>query len=381
MPRLLIVKLGAIGDVIMAIPAARALHAAGYEIDWVCGRAIAPILRLYDWINLIEVDEPALLLGSKTSRLRSILALWRALRNHASTAPRPEPYALCATLYYDRRYKLLTLPIRARNKITLSHTDRATRLIPGRHHTSEYARILLAQLPNHIIDGEQPSQFAPIPAPTDRLPSSSLPAASPGQTRIVLIPAGSRNLLRDDTLRRWPVENYVELAQQLLARGCEVLLAGGPGDEWAAAPFAHLPVTSFLGKLPLLDSLALFDSATLVVSHDTGPLHMAALTRAAIVAIFGPTDPRVFLPQRANCVALWGGEGFACRPCYDGRDFAPCTHNGCMSQVTPTMVLSEIDTLLSALREGQELPPRILVPEHTPLLTAASLTRSTATQP
>lgn len=386
MPRVLLVKLGAIGDVLMAIPAAHAMHAAGYEVDWVCGRAIAPILALYDWIHVIEADERALLVGNKAARLRALLALWRTLRAHAV------PYDLCATLYYDSRYKLLTLPVRVKRgegagrRIMLSHTDRATRLIPGRHHSSEYARILLAQLPSnlsrHPLDGEQPSQFAPIPIPLERLPPIPLPpASSTTRPRVVLIPAGSRNLLRDDTLRRWPIDCYVELARLLLDRGCEVVLSGGPGDEWAATHFSGLPVADFLGKLPLVESLALLDSATLVVSHDTGPLHMAALTGAAIVAIFGPTDPRVFLPQRPNCIALWGGEGFACRPCYDGRNFAPCTHNGCMSQVTPAMVLAQADALLAAMRDGRELPPRIFVPEHTPLITAASLTRAAPSAP
>jgi heptosyltransferase-2 len=380
MPRLLLVKLGAIGDVVMAIPAAHAMHAAGYEVDWICGRAIAPVLALYDWINVIEVDEGDLLLGSKTAGLRAVLALWRTLRRRATS----QPYDLCATLYYDTRYKLLTLPVRARHRIALSHTDRATRLLPGRHHTDEYARILLAHVPGERggrgergghagrIDGELATQYAPIPVPAERLPRT-LPSPHPTQPRAVLIPAGSRNLLRDDALRRWPIECYVELARHLLARGCEVLVAGGPGDEWASVHFAGLATTDLIAKLSLVESLALLDSAAVTVTHDTGPLHLAGLTSTAIVAIFGPTDPRGRLPQRANCVALWGGEGFACRPCYDGRDFAPCAHNGCMHQVTPAMVLAEIDALLTAGREGRELPPRVLVPEHTPLITAASL--------
>jgi heptosyltransferase-2 len=305
--------------------------------------------------------------------LRGVLALWRTLRARAAATP----YDLCATLYYDPRYRLLTLPVRARRRIALSHTDRASRLIPGRHHSSEYARLLLASAPGgQKEDGERDGQFAPVRAPEGRLPPNPVPspvAGSPGRPRVVLIPAGSRNLMRDDTLRRWPIESYVELAGLLLARGCELVLAGGPGDEWAVPHFAGLTATDCIGRLSLVESLALLDSADLVVSHDTGPLHLAAITRAAVLAIFGPTDPRVFLPQRANCRALWGGEGFACRPCYDGRDFAPCTHNGCMRQVAPAMALAEAEALLAAVREGRELPPRISVPEHTRLITAASL--------
>jgi heptosyltransferase-2 len=55
--RTLILKFGAIGDVIMTIPAAHQLHLAGHQIDWVVGPAALPILQLYPWINPIPMDE------------------------------------------------------------------------------------------------------------------------------------------------------------------------------------------------------------------------------------------------------------------------------------------------------------------------------------
>jgi heptosyltransferase-2 len=349
MPRLLIVKLGAIGDVVMAIPAAYAMHQAGYEVHWVCGTAVAPILDLYPWINTIPIDEKQLLHSGKLQSFRTLLSLWRQLPSG--------PFDICATLYYDTRYKLLTLPIRARRKVMLSRLDRATMLLPGRHHTDEYARILSGR-----TDGETPSQLRPIPATS--LPVSPLPTTA--KPRIVLVPAGARNLMRDDALRRWPIENYAALAAALLQAGHEVILAGGPDDAWATPSFTHLPVTDLIGKHSLLETLALLDSATVTVAHDTGPLHLAGITSTAIVAIFGPTDPRGRLPQRANTVALWGGEGFACRPCYDGHSYAPCQNNGCMQQITPAMVLSEIRTLLTAQSTHQPQLPRIRTPKHTP---------------
>jgi len=361
MPRLLLVKLGAIGDVIMAIPAAHAMQQAGYEIHWICGQTVAPILALYPWINLIPVDEKQLLHNGKLSTLQTLLTLWRKIPSG--------PFDICATLYYDTRYKLLTLPIRARRKIFLTQTSRATQLIPGRHHTDEYFRILS----NHP-DNVTPHQLPPVPIPAPLLAqkltalSSIKPIAppTPSKPRIILVPAGARNLLRDDALRRWPIENYVTLAAALLQTGHEVILSGGPADTWASPHFTHLPVTDLIGKHSLLETLALLNSAAVTITHDTGPLHLAGITSTAIVAIFGPTDPRGRLPQRANTVALWGGEGFACRPCYDGRNYAPCTDNGCMQQITPAMALTETQTLLTALRDRRELPPRIRTPKHTP---------------
>ena len=366
--RLLLVKFGAIGDAIMAIPAAALMHAEGYAIDWVAGETVAPVLRLYPWIHVIPADEAKLLRGTGPERLRGLAALWRVLRGQVTALG---IYDLCATLYYDRRYRLLTLPVRARRRLNLSLDDRATRLLPGRHHTDEYARILTGR-----PDTETPEGLAPIPCPN--LPPCSRPK-QPGVPRIVLVPAGARNLLRDDALRRWAVEHYVAAAKDLLGAGYEVVLAGGPEDGWASASFAGLATQAgrgifadLTGTLTLVEMLSLLDSAEVTVTHDTGPLHLAGITSTAVLTVFGPTDPHGRLPQRANCVALWGGEGFACRPCYDGRDYAPCPHNGCMDQVTPAMVVSEVETLLQARRDGVSLPPKVKTPEHAGLVALAA---------
>ncbi len=247
--------------------------------------------------------------------------------------------------------------------------NRERRLIHGRHHTDEYVRILMGH-----ADGETPRQVSPVRV--EGLPTCSLPRAE-GKQRVVLLPGGARNLLREDALRRWPLENYADLAWQLTEHGCEVVLTGGPDDTWVSPMFEKMPVTDLIGKLSLVETLALLDSADVTVTHDTGPLHLAGITGTAIVGIFGPTDPRGRLPQVPNALALWGGEGFACRPCYDGRDYAPCSHNGCMEQVTPAMAFHEVQHLLLSLSSGGRcrLVPRVMVPVHTSLVQLGPVTR------
>lgn len=341
----LIVKLGAIGDVVMALPAVHALAARGAAIDWVCGSAVAPLLACYPWIRPIVVDERAILKGSAVERVRALWGLWRAIAGRR--------YDLCATLYYDPRYRVVALPVRAARRLTLSKTERSRMLLPGRHHTDEYARILL-----ELGDGERPTAMAPVRPGT--LPESPLPRIA-GGLRVILVPGGARNLMRDDALRRWPVESYVEVARQLTGRGMEVFLVGGAEDVWVLPHFSGLETIDLIGQLSLLQSVALMDQSDVVVTHDTGPLHLAGLTRAGVVSIFGPTDPRGRLPQRANTVAIWGGEGFACRPCYDGVNFAACSNNGCMQQVKPEMVVREIDLVIEQRLDASR-PPRIVTP-------------------
>ena len=163
MGRVLIVKFGAIGDVVMALPAVHELYerdGGRHRIDWVCGPTVAPLLECYPWIRTIVADDRAILKGAASDRLGALLGLWRAIGW--------VKYDLCATLYYDARYRIATLPVRAKRKLMLSHIDRTRMLLPGRHHTDEYARILLG-----LTDGERPVGLAPIRA--ERLPRSPLP--------------------------------------------------------------------------------------------------------------------------------------------------------------------------------------------------------------
>jgi heptosyltransferase-2 len=355
--RVLILKFGAIGDVVMAIPAAHALYQRGAEIDWVCGAVVAPLLACYPWIRTIVVDDRAILKGSTGERIAALAKLWRLIGG--------KKYDLCATLYYDRRYRLLALPVRAKRKLMLSTTDRAAKLLPGRHHTDEYARILLG-----LEDGKRPVGLAPVRP--ELLPESPLPRVADAagmRPRVVLAPGGAKNMMRDDALRRWPVESYAAVARGLLEQGVEVMLIGGPDDGWVLSSFQGMTfqgmaVTNLVDKLTLTQTLALLDGSDVMVTHDTGPMHLAGITRVGIVSIFGPTDPRGRLPQRADTVAIWGGEGFACRPCYDGRDYAPCTDNGCMKQVTAERVLGEVKAVMEQRRSGS-MPPRVVTPGST----------------
>ena len=85
--------------------------------------------------------------------------------------------------------------------------------------------------------------------------------------------------------------------------------------------------------MSVVESAAVLAAASVVVSHDTGPMHLARLVRAPLVALFGPTAPSTFVPADERTHVLWGGATLACRPCYDGREVAPCRSNLCMQDI------------------------------------------------
>jgi heptosyltransferase-2 len=338
----------------MAIPAVRALYEQAFEIDWVCGKAVEPLLSCYSWMQVIPVDDQAIFFGQTMQRAAAIADLWRKLAL--------KKYDLCATLYYDHRYRLLTLPLRSRRRVVLSHLSRGTTLIPSRHPTDEFMRLLL-----DLQDGCREQSAAPVRP--DRLPPP--PSPSPAHSRrIAIVAGGVRHLVREQAsqrlpaqaLRRWPIESFVAVAEELHRREWEIVLMGGPDDVWVRPHFEHLPVTDCLGTLSLPEVISACDSCDAVLTPDTGPLHLAGMSEACLVGIFGPTDPSTRLPRRPGAVGIWGGQGFACRPCYDGRGFAPCRFNGCMHQVTPELVLRELDRLLDARSLRLAIPWHVVCP-------------------
>jgi heptosyltransferase-2 len=206
-----------------------------------------------------------------------------------------------------------------------------------------------------------------LPIRPDRLPPS-LWKLKDASRRIAIVPGGTSNVLGQQVLRRWPVERYVALAGQLLDRGWEIVLLGGPEDAWVKPYFDQLMVTDCIGTLSLPEVVSACDACDAVVTHDTGPLHLAGLSDTCLVGVFGPTDPATRVPRRPFVVGIWGGQGFACRPCYDGRNFAPCQFNGCMHQITTELVLRELDKLLSDRSLGTSSPWRIVYPDETTLV-------------
>jgi heptosyltransferase-2 len=328
-PKALIVKLGAIGDVAAVLPAARKLYESGFEIDWLCGKTVAPLLSCYSWVRAIEINDRLLFGDSKARAIGQIIRAWRKLAGSS--------YELCAILQYDRRYRILTLPVRARRSIALSRQLRACELVSERHHSAEFTRILCG-----TPDGYCDENTAPV-AP-DLLPPN--PMEPRGKVRIALAPGGARNLLRDDALRRWSLDSYRALARILLDRCHEVVLTGGPGDLWVESAFSDLAVENRIARWSIPQTLAFYQSCDCLITHDTGLLHLAGLVQCGLVGLFGPTAPSKALPRRKGVIGLWGGERLACRPCYDGNTFANCRWNGCMICITPQRVADSVETLL-----------------------------------
>lgn len=334
--RVLVVKLAALGDVIMALSMVSALRATHPQahLTWVVGKTARQILTLVDGIDeVIVVDDVRLLTGGNLSRVGEILKLWRRLWGRS--------FDLVITGHSDARYRLLTLPVRGRVRRGFGRGERPGPL-PGRSHSNEYARLVLG------LEGPEVPPY-PLPRATRPLPAAPYTRDATGRMVVVMAPGGARNALRVSPLRKWPTESYAALARVLIDKGCTVVLVGGEQDSEVRLGFSGLPVVDLIGRTTLPELASTFALADVVVTHDSLAVHMARLVRAKIVALFGPTSPLSFGPgnpgeagDAGRTRVIWGGADLPCRPCYDGREFAACPANRCMAQISVSEVLEAV---------------------------------------
>src|SRR5262249_23063517 len=112
-------------------------------------------------------------------------------------------------------------------------------------------------------------------------------------------------------------------------------------------------VFDLVGKTSLAELLAIYGVSNAVITHDSGPLHLASLSGAPTVALFGPTVPLEKVRPAKHVRVLWGGEDLPCRPCYDGKRYASCADNQCLKQISVAQVITALQQLLDAGRENE----------------------------
>jgi heptosyltransferase-2 len=158
---------------------------------------------------------------------------------------------------------------------------------------------------------------------------------------VVALCPGSTN----SRAKRWPVERYAALADQLAEElGAEVLLVGSPDEvpvsQEVAALMRHKSVM-LTGQTDLTQLVALLGQVDLLVTNDTGPAHIAAALERPTLVIFGPTDPATTRPFASVAEIIYHPPD--CAPCML-RD-CPIDHR-CMTAITPAEVFARSVVIL-----------------------------------
>ena len=326
---ILIVRLGALGDIVHAVPAAAALRRAfpAARLDWVVEakhRAIVDLVTAID--RVIAVD---------TSSLRGWTDAVRALR--------VTKYDLAIDLQGLLKSAVLARASGAARVVGFSiwHLrEKTARPFYSDAHDAQADHVIRKNLRLLEALGVHDTEIAfPIagtsPAALDAL------RVSIGSAPFALINPGAAW-----PNKRWLPERFGEVAAFLRdACGLTPVVVWGPGEE----PLAHSVVASSGGGTVLApptgvaDIITLARSAALVVSGDTGPLHLAMAAGARTVSVFGPTDPVRNGPFVPDDLAVSRYDACACH--YERR----CHHSEwCLSGLPASEVCAAVQQRLSA---------------------------------
>jgi len=320
--RLLVVRLGAMGDILHALPAVTALRQAhpAWMIGWVVEPRWQALLKAGDEGTRQEGNEKA----GNGERPDSATPVadrlhfaqtreWK--RRPLGGQTRSEIGALCRELRAEGYDVVLDLQgaLRSAAIARLSGVRRRIGEAKPREWPAHwFFTERIATRGAHVVeqDVELASAVAgdalvpvdpllPVDLEAERWCDAWLAATVPAASQpIALIAPGA-----GWGAKRWPAERYAAVACGLAERGFRVVVNCGPDEETLVAP-----VVAGGGAVPLKATLpqliAMTRRITLCVGGDTGPLHLASALGRLVVGIYGPTDPSRNGPFGTRCRIL-----------------------------------------------------------------------------
>ena len=184
---------------------------------------------------------------------------------------------------------------------------------------------------------------------------------------VVIHPGGAANPGMTLSAKRWPADRFGSVARALAQAGFRVVLVGDLTDSLVVAAVKESAGTSLIdlsGRADFTTLAAIIERADVYVGNDSVPLHLAVAMGTPAVALYGPTDPRVYGPY-ATPRGPYVGRGVALvspNACSQARAFRPgpieaCPGCRCIDAIAPSDVLRAITSLIEARRGANDTPP------------------------
>ena len=312
MAKILIVRLGAMGDILHALPAVTAIRAAipDADIGWVVEKKWAELLSAAG-CDAQGGDVNGL--RPVVSRLHCVDTLgWRKNLHRAGTIGTiRDVIGTIRSLRYD-----VVLDFQGAIKSAIMARLSGATLRAGFTDPRESAaRIFYSarygRIGEHVI--EQNAGLAGQALNRHIEPARPLLPSDPEAERwangeIARLGIASFAIMNPGAgwgAKQWPSERYGEVAKALATHGLKTLVNAAPGEESLAQELiAASGGHAFMIRCTIGELTALTRRARLFVGGDTGPLHLAAALRVPTVGLYGPTDPARTGPFGENCIAI-----------------------------------------------------------------------------
>ncbi len=342
---ILIIKMSALGDVIHALPVIRALKQGfpGARIDWLVEDGAAPIVRSHPGVDRVMVWRRG---------------AWReAWRSPARWPEAAVGIRRTAAELLERRYDLaLDLQGLLKSGVWMG-LSRARRKV-GYHNAREGSRLFLTErihngdpdlhaveryllLVEEIGGGRCTPEFGLTPSQDGREKLQELlrKAGWDGSAPYAVLVPGARW-----RTKQWDAASFSQTAQRIVTGlGLQVVVSGGPQDRSLGEMIIkgmRSPAMNLAGSTDISALTALMAGAAVVISTDSGPMHLAAAVGTPVVALFGPTAPWRTGPYGKGHKVLRAA--ISCSPCF----LRKCHTRRCMRQIEPGQVLDAVKDVL-----------------------------------
>jgi len=333
--KILIIKLGAVGDVVLSIPGMRAIKKKfpDAHITVLTGTDSSQILRKCPYVDeLIIYNKKIIGRG-----IGKFLKLAADLRRH--------DFDVVVDLQNNSRSHILGFlskaPVRfgyANRKMgfLLNYAIEDTKVPPLApvEHSFRVLNMMGIKYEN------DPLELWPAEADRDfarRLLSENWVGTE--HDVIAINPAASKKW----KTKNWPVENFARLCDMLAAKNIRIVIVSSkenrPEVDKLLAHTKSKPI-DICGKTNILQLAAVLQRCKVLVSADSAPIHVACAVKTPIVALFGPTDPNRHSPPAGERITILR-KNLRCSPCYKPN----CTHLKCMNSITVDEVFEAVTSI------------------------------------
>jgi heptosyltransferase-3 len=368
-PRILVVTLRRLGDVLFATPLIAAIRAAWplAAIDALVFDDTAGILAGNPDLDGI-VAMPARRTALQGLALALKLARRYDLAVSTQSGDRPTAFALIAG-----RHRVGPVDRGLRGALRKLALTRSVVAEPGQHRLEEMHRITdalgIARV-GHLVCPFDTGSRTPPPGGGRSARNSGPDGGDSGAANAQVTKGAPYAVIHAApkfVYKRWARDGWRALAAGLTERGLKIIATGGPAaderaflDEvWDAST-----VTRLDGRLTWPQTAALVAGARVYVGPDTSVTHLAAASGCPTVALYGPTDPRLWGPVPAGGLdPMWEASAtiqrrgnvwlvqnpLPCQPCHnEGCERHLASHSRCLNELAPAQVLRAVDAALAA---------------------------------
>ena len=349
-PRILVVRIGAIGDTLMATPAVRAMRRSfpGAYLGFLCSQPAFDVLRHNPWLDHVVS-----------------LAHWRlpqwlsATKRQALSELQKSEFDSLLVLESDARF--LDIVRGARGKRVIAYGALAdaggfehAAFNPRQHMIENYleaAGKLGAQPAGQDMDLAYPPAHDAVL--WEKLSREGIRKG----VRLAGIHAGwggRKHSITETRLKSWLPDRFAEVARSVVNKnGAAVVLTGSPHDqplnEWIIK-LSGVSCLNLAGKLSLLESAALLRRLDVYVAVDSGPAHMAAALGTPLVTLLGPAIVEQTVPRGTRGPIRILYHRVPCAPCYGTPLMKSCRDNICMKGIETPEVLAAVEQMLASRR-------------------------------